>query len=172
MPDNDILVETPAWLLTPHEHFKIALDESSMQEYIRNPQVYSIPDAVEYCNQIILWRNNFTPVIDLSLILGGEPLDANHLAIVGYQEYAEQKPKHLAIKLISEVESVKVVDDAACSWPKEYPIEIQPIVESLFMNGDELISVINIADLCNEGYRDYLAKIAELLSKKAKSKKS
>ena len=166
MPDNDVLVElTPAWLLTPHEHFKIALDESSMEEYVRKPQVYSIPDAVEYCNQIILWRNNFTPVIDLSLILGGEALDTNHLAIVGYQEHDEQKPKYLAIKLINEVESVKVADDAACDWPKEYPIEIQPIVQSLFMNENELVSVINIADLCNEGYRDYLAQIAVLLSK-------
>lgn len=172
MPDNDVLIETPAWILSPHEHFKIALDESSMQEYIRDPQVYAIPDAVDYCNQIILWRNHFTPVIDLSLIVGGEALDVNHLAIVGYQEYAEQKPKYLAIKLVNEIERVKVLDAAACGWPKEYPIEIQPIVQSLFMNEDELISVINIADLCNEGYRDYLAKIAMLLSKKAKSKKS
>ena len=172
MPDNDALIETPAWILSPHEHFKIALDESSMQEYIRDPQVYAIPDAVDYCNQIILWRNHFTPVIDLSLIVGGEALDVNHLAIVGYQEYAEQKPKYLAIKLVNEIERVKVLDAAACGWPKEYPIEIQPIVQSLFMNEDELISVINIADLCNEGYRDYLAKIAVLLSKKAKSKKS
>ena len=172
MPDNDVLIETPAWILSPHEHFKIALDESSMQEYIRDPQVYAIPDAVDYCNQIILWRNHFTPVIDLSLIVGGEALDVNHLAIVGYQEYAEQKPKYLAIKLVNEIERVKVLDAAACGWPKEYPIEIQPIVQSLFMNEDELISVINIADLCNEGYRDYLAKIAVLLSKKAKSKKS
>jgi len=168
MPDNDVLIETPAWLLATHDHFKIALDEGSMQEYIRDPQVYSIPDAVEYCNQIVLWRNNFTPVIDLSLILGGEALGVNHLAIVGYQEYAEQKPKYLAIKLVNEVERVNVVDDAACDWPKEYPIEIQPIVQSLFMNEGELVSVINVADLCNEGYKDYLMQIATLLSKKAK----
>jgi len=83
MPENDILLESiPAWLLAPHEHFKIALDESSVEEYIRDPQLYSVPDAVNYCNEIILWRNNFTPVIDLSLILGGEALDASHLAIV------------------------------------------------------------------------------------------
>ena len=168
MPDNDVLIETPAWLITPHEHFKMALDESSLQEYIRDPQVYLIPDAVEYFNQIILWRNHFTPVIDLSLVLGGEALGVNHLAIVAYQEYAEQKPKYLAIKLVNEVERVKVVDDAACEWPKEYPIEIQPIVQSLFMHEKELVSVINVADLCNEGYRDYLTQTAVLIKKKAK----
>ncbi len=163
MPDNQILVESvAAWVLTANEHFKIALDESSMEEYIRDPQIYSIPDAVDYCNQVILWRNNFTPVIDLSLILGDEALDAQHLAIVAYQEYAEQKPKYLAIKLVSEVQSVTVQDDTACDWPENYPLEMQPVVESLFMNEDELISVINVADLCNEGYRDYLAQLAEL----------
>ena len=166
MPENDVLVQTPAWLLTPHEHFKVALDESSMQEYIRDPQAYLIPDAVEYCNQVIVWRNHFTPVMDLSLILGGEALSVNHLAIVAYQEYAEQKPKYLAIKLVNEVEKLTVIDDTACDWPKEYPIEIQPLVQSLFMNEGELTSVINVADLCNEGYKNYLMEIAALLSKK------
>jgi len=168
MPDKNVLIETSAWLFSPHEHFKMAVGESSMQEYIRDPQVYSIPDAVEYCNQIILWRNNSTPVIDLSLVLGGQALGVNHLAIVGYQEYAKQKPKYLAIKLVNEIERVNVVDDAACGWPKEYPIEIQPIVQSLFMHEEELVSVLNIADLCNEGYRNYLMKIAALINKKAK----
>lgn len=170
MPDNQTLersVESAvesvaAWVLSPDEHFKMALDESSMQEYIRDPQLYSIPDAVDYCNQIVLWRNNFTPVIDLSLILGGEALDAQHMAVVAYQEYAEQKPKYLAIKLVSEVQRLTVMDDAACDWPEDYPLELQPIVECLFMNEDELLSVVNIADLCNEGYRDYLAQLAEL----------
>jgi len=38
-------------------------------------------------------------------------------------------------------------------------------VQSLFMNEDELVSVINVADLCNEGYRDYLAQVSLLTNK-------
>jgi len=163
MPDIDSsAISTSAWALTFNTRLKLALDESSMAEYIIDPQLYSIPDAVDYCNQVILWRNEFTPVIDLNLILGDPGLGAQHIAVLAYQEYAGQKPQYVAIKLASEVERIAVIDDDSCDWPKDYPLEIQPIVESLFMYQDQLHSVINIADLCNEGYRDYLLKLAEI----------
>lgn len=163
MPDTDLSTpSTAAWILKPNIGFTIALGESSMAEYVRDSQLYKIPGAVNYCNQVVLWRENFIPVVDLSLVLGQKALDATHIAVLVYQEYSGQKPKYVAIKLVSEVERVQVTDDASCEWPDDYPPEIRAIVESLFVHQEELVSVISVADLCNEGYRDYLAQLADI----------
>lgn len=164
MPDEISLVSMPAWLFQPSESFNIAIDESSMAEYVRGPQTYLIPDAVDYCNEAFVWRGSFTPVIDLSLLLGDVALGNEHIAIVAYQEYVDQKPKYVGIKMLSELQRISVMDDSACGWPEEYPLEIQPIVESLFMHEEQVISILKIADLCNEGYRDYLMQLAEINS--------
>lgn len=160
MSDTQLLpASTSAWLLTPNDGFKVALGESQMAEYLRDPELHLIPNTVEYCNQVVLWRDSFIPVMDLNLILGDAALDNEHMVVLGYQEYSGQKPQYVAIKLVGEVERIAVTDDMACDWTGDYPPEIQPIVESLFMNQEELVSVINVADLCNEGYRDYLTQL-------------
>lgn len=160
MPDAELLAASmPAWLLTANNEFKIAVGESSMAEFVRDSTLYSVPDAVDYCNQLILWRDRFIPVIDLNVILGESSIDARYIAVLGYQEYPGQEPQYVAVKLVTDVERVTVSDDTACDWPDDYPSEIQPIVESLFMEQDELVSVINLVDLCNEGYRDYLSEL-------------
>lgn len=163
MSDNELLIaSTSAWLVKINENFTIAVDESSMAEYIRGPQTHSIPDAVGYCNQVFVWRNNFIPVMDISLLLGETALETNHIAVVAYQEYADQKPKYVGIKMLGEVERVVVMDDTACEWPDEYPLEVQPIVESLFRHEGTLVSVLKIADLCNDGYRDYVSQLSKI----------
>lgn len=163
MSDAELLVASmPAWVLTPNKDFKIALGESSMVEYVRDSQLHRVPDTVSHCNQVILWRDTFIPVIDLNLVLGDAALEESHIAILNYQEYSGQVPQYVGIKLIGEVERLTVMDDWACDWPEDYPLEIQPIVESLFMNQNELVSVISLVDLCNDGYRDYLDQLADI----------
>lgn len=163
MSNSELLTASiPAWVLTPNKDFKVALGESSMVEYLRDAELHSVPDAVSHCNQVVLWRDTFIPVVDLNLVLGDAALGASHIAVLNYQEYSGQAPQYVGIKLTSEVERITVMDDTACDWPDNYPLEIQPIVESLFMNQGELVSVISLENLCNEGYRDYLAQLAEI----------
>jgi chemotaxis signal transduction protein len=163
MSDTELLAtSTPAWVLSPNRDFKIAVGESFMVEYVRDSLLHDIPGAFSYCNQVLLWRDNFVPVVDINLVLGDAPIGDSHIAILVYQEYAGQLPQHVAIKVVGEVERVAVSDDTACDWSEDYPLEIQPIIESLFMHQDELVSVISVSDLCNEGYRDYLAQLEEI----------
>jgi chemotaxis signal transduction protein len=157
-----LVVSTPAWVLAPSEHYKIAIGESFMAEYVRDSLLHDIPGALNYCNQVLLWRDNFIPVIDINVILGDGALNDSHIAVVAYQEYAGQRPQYVAIKILGEVERVTVSDDMACDWPEAYPPELQPIVESLFMHQEKLVSIVSIADLCNEGYRDYIAQLEEI----------
>ena len=154
-----VVTLTPAWLLELTPQCKVALGDGSVEEYIRDSKLYSIPSAVEHCNELLMWRERLVPVIDFNVIFNEPGLSNQHIVVLAYQEYSGQTPQYVGIKLHNEVQRITVNDSSACDWPAEYPLQIQPLVESLFISDDELISVINVSDLCNEGYRDYLKQL-------------
>jgi len=147
---------TSAWLLAVSESFNIAVAEVVVAEYILGSEVKLVPGSIEHCNQVLTWRSDFVPVIDMSVLLGGQPLDCKHIAVVAYQEYEGQHLRYVALKLYSGIEQIQVSDGTMCEMPETFPEIMLPIVDSVFMQQDKLVSVINIADLCNQGYRDYL----------------
>lgn len=148
-----------AWSLEVKPSFFIALSEQVVIEYIPQVSLQVIPGTVDYCSSMLFWRNSYIPVFDFQQMINDISLETQKVAVVAYQEQQDHKPKFIAIKLCREVEKIQVSDDEMIDWPEEYPIEVQPLVESLFKQNDTLLSVINIADLCNEGFRDYLQEL-------------
>jgi len=148
---------TSAWLLAVSESFNIAVGEAVVAEYILQPEINFVPGSIGYCNEVLSWRGDFIPVMDISVLLGREPLDAKNVAIVAYQEYEGQNLQYVALKLVTEVTQIEVSDESMCETPENYPEVMEPITDSLFIHQGKLTSVIDIADLCNEGYRDYIS---------------
>lgn len=148
--------ESSAWLLTVHKSMNIAVGDGVFSEYIIAPKVYAIPGAVSYCHQVIFWRGRYTPLFDFGVLLREEPQADNHIAVLAYQELPNSPVKHIAIKLYSQTEKIIVNDDSACACPAEYSKLMAPLLTSLFHYNNELVSVLNIADLANEGYRDFV----------------
>lgn len=148
-----------AWALEVAPNYLIALSEQSVVEYIPEASVQTIPGTVDYCNNMLFWRDQYIPVFDFNQMINDSPLSTKKLAVVAYQEQQVGTPNFIAIKLFQEVEKIQVSDDQVVDWPDSYPIEIQPLVESLFEQNGVLLSVINIANLCNEGFRDYIQQL-------------
>lgn len=156
---NDQTQLTPAWLLEVKPDFLIALSEQSVVEYIPHTSLKIIPGSVDYCNSMLMWRNSYIPVFDFRQMIDDSALATEKIAVVAYQEQQNVKPNYVAIKLCKEVEKIQVSDDQMTDWPDDYPVEIRPLVESLFEQQGSLLSVINVADLSNEGFRDYLQQL-------------
>jgi len=157
MPELEQQSETTsAWLLAVSQSFNIAVAQVVVAEYILEPEIKLVPGSIDYCNQVLSWRGNFIPVMDLSVLLGDEPLDSKNIAVIAYQEYEGQSIQYAAIKLYTGVEQIEVSDESMCEVPDEFPEIMIPLLDSIFMHQDKIVSVINLADLCNEGYRDYI----------------
>lgn len=148
-----------AWSLEVKPNYLIALSEKSVVEYIPEASMITIPGAVDYCACMLFWRNHYIPVFDFHQMIEDSPLDTKKVVVVAYQEQHQPMPSFVAVKVCREVEKVQVSDDQMTDWPDEYPVEIEPLVESLFVQSGVLLSVIDIANLCNEGFSDYIQQL-------------
>jgi len=147
---------TSAWLLAVSRSFSIAVAQVVVAEYILEPELKLVPGSIDYCNQVVNWRGEFIPVMDLSVLFGEEALDSSSIAVIAYQEYQGQSLQYAALKLSRGVEQIEVSDESMCDIPEDFPEIMRPLIDSIFSHDDQVVAVINLADLCNEGYSDYI----------------
>ena len=146
-----------AWLLKVTDSVSVAVGEFSVAECVLGESLTTIPGAVDYCNELLYFRGNFVPVIDFSKLTNDVALSSQHIVVVAYLNPDLQRSEYLAIKLLHAISRIDVPDSSQCDWPQNYPKLLEPIVLSLFDQNNTVVSIVNLADICNEGYSDFVA---------------
>ncbi len=153
---HELSNRSSAWLLPVNNEMTIAIGDDIFSEYLVSPKLYPVPGSLPHCKSLIFWRGRFIPVMDILVLLGEKGLSSEHIAVIAYQEGGSKDVRHIALKMTTQTEKIVVDDnDAISNIPKNYPAVIRPLVTSLFAYEKRLISILNIPDLSNDGYRDF-----------------
>ena len=90
-------------------------------EVLSRPKCFHVPMASMRCHQVLVWRDQILPVVDLGSDLRGE-LEENDpggavTAIAVYQTVPGEPLRHGALQLSVMPKTVTVADNMACALP-------------------------------------------------------
>ena len=145
-----------AWLLEPNDFLSIAIGDYEMVEYLDGSTCFSVPGAPNYCNQILYWKNNLVPVMDLGVLLG-KPAQGSgaFMSLIAYQEQPGSALEYLALKVRTAPEKILVDDTQVCELPAEINEGLlMPLCLSCFRHADRSVVILNITSLCSAEFRD------------------
>ena len=111
--------DATAWLLSVDQVMNVAVGEYEFIHIVDQPEFIPIPQAPEYCKNVILWNENIIPVINLSSWYSGheQTEDTGVVAILIYTNTAGEL-LYAGLKLVNIPVLVKVNNDQACPLPE------------------------------------------------------
>lgn len=147
---------TNAWLFECSDSLSIAVAEHEMAEYLQASVSFSIPGAPVYCANVLLWQNNFIPILDIAVLLGEQSDSKNKLLCVVVFQSAEGQPlQRVAICVNKPPEKILVNDEQACEFPEAVDESVLlPVSLSCFEHIERPVIILDIAKLCSADFRD------------------
>ncbi len=149
--------EHSAWRVVVGDGVQIAVADNEMFEYVVDPQLQSVPFTPIYCSNVMLWREQIVPVMDLSLLVSKPPSVKMPVtvAIVAYQTKPREPLEYLGLLTREPPVRVTVVDDQACDLPASDTDfwESKELALACFNCDGQPTPVVNIAHLCSERFR-------------------
>lgn len=114
-------VSVQAWLLEFARNRVAAVGLHELVEVLSRPKLFHVPMASRRCHQVLVWRDQILPVVDLASELSGD-LDEGEqagavTAIAVYQTVPGELLRHGALQLTVMPKTVTVADNMACALP-------------------------------------------------------
>ncbi|MBK8509030.1 MAG: hypothetical protein V9G63_01555 [Candidatus Competibacter sp.] len=121
MPENPS--ESVAWLLALGGRLRAAVSEREFVHLLENPTLFEVPMSPAHCRHVVAWNNLLLPVMDLSLWLHDQPLEAPRPLVGVFAHQVRRSPKagYGALVLSGIPTRTQVTDDMACGLPKNPP---------------------------------------------------
>ena len=111
-----------AWLLEFARNRMAAVGLHELVEVLSRPKLYHVPMASARCHQVLVWRDQILPVVDLGSEFRGESDDGEQggavTAIAVYQTVPGEPLRHGALQLTVMPKTVTVADNMACALPE------------------------------------------------------
>lgn len=113
---------TEAWLLELDAAIQIAVGQFELIHIVDKPEYINIPQAPEYCKDVIIWNNHIVPVMNLSLIGASQSIDEVNERIVAILAYADEHGEYIygGIKLLEIPELNRVQNSQQCQLPEHF----------------------------------------------------
>lgn len=111
-----------AWLLDFGGDRVAAVALHELVEVLSRPRRFHVPLANPACHDVIVWRDEILPVIDLRAVYesSARPAHAASVtAVAAYQLAPGQRLRHGALELGSMPKTIEVNDDMTCPAPGE-----------------------------------------------------
>jgi len=145
-----------AWLLECGDSLLIAVGDHQMVEYIQGPFCYSVPASPSYCDSVLLWHDNFIPVMDLAALYD-QPIDQTDsvICLLNYQPAANEPLLQIAIRTNKAPIKIQVEDEQVCELSdsiKASPLSFVALTS--FMMEISPVVIIDINKLCSAEFRD------------------
>ena len=147
-----------AWLLEPNDLLSIAIGDHEMVEYVHVSVSFPVPGAPKYCNQVLYWKHNLVPVMDIGVLLGNPAQGAStFICLIAYQEQSGSVLQYVAVKVRTAPEKIRVDDSLVCDLPADINEGVLlPLCLSCFSHGGRPVVILDIAGLCSGEFRDLI----------------
>ena len=144
------IIETSrAWLLDFGRGVKAAVGPHEMSHVTLSADLFDVPHAPDFCNEVLFWQDYILPVLDVHSFLKKQKIIRAHSGIVGiaiYQESSEKALTYAGLHLAETPSIIFVSDEQACELPSQMEIWA-PITIACFTHKNESIPVIDLAKL-------------------------
>lgn len=144
-------VAVPAQLLRYKHGHCVALPVHVAIEVLDDPVIVDVPGASYYCRQLVRWRSQWLPLLDLDTLLraylpangGGQP---RYVLVVGYQPAVDAPVMYGAIGLPALPQVISVTDAMQCDLPNNS--DLWPILaRACFRYNGQPVPVVDTARL-------------------------
>ncbi len=142
-----------AWALDLGADLHAAVGIREMLHLVPSPELFDVPSTPYYCRQVVIWKDEILPVVDLAAWLtGGERRQQQSLVgIYAYQTRPGNSPQQGALLLSAIPRRISVSDDQASPLPHN-PERWREIACSCFTGKDGIsIPVIDLACVFTQG---------------------
>lgn len=141
-------VTASAWLLRYTAENYLALPLRVCQELVESPEALPVPGSRDYSLGIMLWREQWLPLVDLSGLISGtqaKPLDEqSHCLVVAYSTGKGVDYAVLSLPYLPYL--VTVSDNDICALPTNNPIW-ESIASSCFAYNDKRVPIVDAGRL-------------------------
>jgi len=111
-----------AWLFDFGDGLRAAAGGQHLAEYLREPLVVEVPLAPAHARGVLVWREQWVPLIDLARLAGGGGAavgESMNVIVLAYRETPQSPLRYGALTLASAPREIEVRDDMACDLPAE-----------------------------------------------------
>ena len=112
-----------AWILQVSHHHRVAVGQRELLHLADAAETFDVPLAPAHCAQVVLWRDNLLPLMDIAYWLGVASTDGakKYIGILGYQDKRGAAPQFGALWLAAPPVRATVSDDQACPLSPDAP---------------------------------------------------
>lgn len=140
-------VSARAWLLEFSRDQVAAVGLHELLEVLSRPKLYHVPMASARCHQVLVWRDEILPVVDLGAdptsMPGDAPPSGAVTAIAVYQTVPGEPLRHGALQLNGMPKTITVADNLACALPESHS-SISKLAISCFSYENLAVPVIDL----------------------------
>jgi len=144
-----IIEVSRAWLLDFGRGVKAAVGSHEMSHVMLSTELFDVPCAPVFCNEVLFWQDYILPVLDVHSFLKRQKVIRAHSGIVGiaiYQESADKSLVYAGLHLAETPLSIFVSDEQACELPPQMKIWA-PVTISCFKYRNEAVPIIDLSVL-------------------------
>ncbi len=106
-----------AWWLKTGGAYSLAVGQHELIEVVEAHEVIDLPCGPVFCRQVVSWREEILPLVQLSYLDGSGPDgQIQYFAIFAWQDAEGEALQHAAIALTSMPESILVNDQQIMEW--------------------------------------------------------
>jgi chemotaxis signal transduction protein len=113
-----------AWIISITDTVSVSVGEFELIHILPDtPELFNVPRAPVYCQQVLVWQNKIIPVMNLAQRFGlKRPSAINSSVIASIFAYRAENtglPEYGALLLTTTPRRSEVSDDQACPLPSE-----------------------------------------------------
>lgn len=144
-----------AWLLAAGEELQLAMAQHEVMEYLSTPQLHFVPTTPVHSCNVIFWRDQIVPVVDLVELSGlGGNADHSGVAILAYQEFSKSPLMYVGLRVSTSPISIEVNDEDVCRWPEDGPELIGDLILTAFTHDGQTVGILNTSALCSTKFSE------------------
>jgi len=137
-----------AWLLEFSQNRIAAVGLHELVEVLSRPRRYHVPLTTPRCHQVLAWRDQILPVVNLGVARessSDEPATGSAVtAIAAYQRAPGEQLRHGALELSVMPKTVTVSDSMACALSDSSPA-LNELAIACFSYENLAVPVIDLA---------------------------
>jgi chemotaxis signal transduction protein len=114
-------MKVPAWIISITDTVFASVGESELVHVLPDkPDLYKVPKAPDYCQQVFIWENKIIPVMNLAVRFGHDKESSPHNHFISIFAYRAEKTaliEYGALFLNTTPIRTEVSDEQVCKLP-------------------------------------------------------
>jgi len=137
-----------AWLLQVDRLVNVAIGQFELIHIIDKPDYVSIPQAPEYCKDVVLWNSNIVPVMSLASWSTSD-IQADNTGVVAIVVYEDDQGGHKfgGLKLSNAPVQAKVTNGQQCQLTGDFDKWRKVSLSSFKSKAGDIVPIIDVSKL-------------------------